>query len=638
MSIIRLKKSDKNPFEGDDFDFFFTLPHFFNSLLNIMRPIIKYTSYCCSVVLFFSIMGCSTDTNNSIHDLRKAIEATNWYDIEKNQAIEVLKQTLNNDSLQDLRAQFKIHEKLFHAYEVFRYDSAFVYALKLQNIANVLEDKDLKASAKINFGYILVSSGMYKEAYDTLNTIQLQGVSKSIRAFYFGLTARYYNDIANYDNHTYYSNNYNNIANQYLDSSLNLSSQGTFFNRFSKAFIQSQKGQWTDAYKDMHLILQEKQLPFHDYAITAFNLANLHEKNGQLDSAIYYYTQSSIADIKSSTKETAAIAKLAGLLYKKGDTKNASLCIKKANDDAIFYGARQRKIQIGSVLPLIEGAVINEIEAQKQNLYQYGIGVTFLLGLVTFLIITVYRQMGKLRTERNKVAEAHRYQQEINAQLLKANRLKEDFNNQLTETNEQLLEANRLKEDFNNQLTETNEQLLEANRLKEDSNKQLTEAIGKLVEANKIKEAYIGYYFNIDAEIFTKFEKFKTDIEKKLSEGKLADIRYILKSHNPQKEKEELLKNFDTIFITLFPDFVQDFNTLLRAEAHIKLKANQLLTTELRIFALIRLGITDHEKIAQILGYAVNTIYMYKTKMRNKSWVANEDFDLKWVEITTLKN
>ncbi|MEN9612366.1 MAG: hypothetical protein RLZZ628_3180 [Bacteroidota bacterium] len=582
-----------------------------------MHHIIKYISHCFSVVLFFSIIGCSKDTNDSINDLSKAIEETDTYDIEKIQAIEVLKQTLNHDSVQDLRKQFKIYEKLFHAYEVFRYDSAFVYALKLQNIANLLEDKDLKASAKINFGYILVSSGMYKEAYDTLNTIQLQGVSNHIRAFYFGLSARYYNDVANYDNHAYFSNNYNNIANRYLDSSLILSSQGTFFNRFSKAFIQSQKGQLTDAYNDLHLILQDKQLPFHDYAITAFNLANLYEKNGQMERAIYYCTQASIADIKSSTKETAAIAKLAGLLYKKGDTKNASLCIKKANDDAIFYGARQRKIQIGAVLPLIEGSVINEMEAQKHNLYLYGIVVTFLLVLVIVLIITVYKQVGKLRTERNKVAEAHRQQQEINAQLTEANRLKDDFNNQLTETNEELWEANRLKDVLNH---------------------QLTEAIGKLVEANKIKEAYIGYYFNMDAEIFTKFEKFKTDIDKKLSEGKLADVRYILKSHNPQKEKEALVKNFDTIFINLFPYFVQDFNTLLKDQEQVKLKTGQLLNTELRIFALIRLGITDNEKIAQILGYSVNTIYMYKTKMRNKSWVANEDFDQKLVDITTLKN
>lgn len=104
---------------------------------NIMRNIIKHIYHCFSVVLFFSIIGCSNDNNNTINDLRKAIEETDTYDIEKIKTIEALKQTLNNDAVQDLRAQFKIHERLFHAYEVFRYDSAFVYALKLQNIANL---------------------------------------------------------------------------------------------------------------------------------------------------------------------------------------------------------------------------------------------------------------------------------------------------------------------------------------------------------------------------------------------------------------------------------------------------------------------------------------------------------------------
>src|SRR5262249_23474112 len=121
----------------------------------------------------------------------------------------------------------------------------------------------------------------------------------------------------------------------------------------------------------------------------------------------------------------------------------------------------------------------------------------------------------------------------------------------------------------------------------------------QLEEANKIKEEYIGYFFNVNSDYFTKVEKFKKAIEQKLVDRKFEDIRYLTGNINLKKEKEELLQHFDKVFLKLFPHFVADFNALFKPEDRIHLKEGELLNTDLRIFALIRMGISDNEKIAK---------------------------------------
>ena len=157
-----------------------------------------------------------------------------------------------------------------------------------------------------------------------------------------------------------------------------------------------------------------------------------------------------------------------------------------------------------------------------------------------------------------------------------------------------------------------------------------------LQEANKIKEEYIGYYFNINSEYLGKIEAFKKSIEMKLMTKKVDDIKFIVNNINPKKEREELYHSFDVVFLKLFPDFVTIFNSYFKEEDRIQLKEGQLLNTELRIFALIRMGIHDNDKIAKILDYSINTIYNYKARVKGKSLIPNEQFEKKIMEIHAL--
>jgi hypothetical protein len=151
----------------------------------------------------------------------------------------------------------------------------------------------------------------------------------------------------------------------------------------------------------------------------------------------------------------------------------------------------------------------------------------------------------------------------------------------------------------------------------------------KLLESNKIKEEYIGYCFQIASAYIDKIEKLKNQVDHKLVDHKYSEIRFLVNNINIKQERDELFRNFDRIFLKIFPNFVSAFNSFFKEEDQIKLKDNELLNTDLRIYALIRIGISENEKIAQILEYSVNTIYAYKTKIRNKSLVPNDEFEEK---------
>jgi hypothetical protein len=181
-----------------------------------------------------------------------------------------------------------------------------------------------------------------------------------------------------------------------------------------------------------------------------------------------------------------------------------------------------------------------------------------------------------------------------------------------------------------------NKKLQKARRIISKANQSLSHTNHQLQDANKIKEEYIWYYFNTTAEYITKLDALKKTLELKLMTKKLEDIRFAVDNINIKREREELYHNFDRTFLKLFPNFVHVFNALFKEEDKIVLKEGQLLNTELRIFALIRMGIHDHERIAKILDYSVTTIYTYKTRLRNKSIVSSDEFDKQIMSIRAI--
>lgn len=554
--------------------------------------------FCLNFILIATLLLCSNSFYGQNEQLLKrldqVIDSSSIYDKSKRNAIEDLKDKLELINKDDRHKLLDLNQQLFDQYVLFKRDSAFDYALKVKGLSEKINDKSYLMKANINLANISVSAGMYKEGLDYLLLIKPEEINNGNGSLYYGLLGRCYSDMAEYSSIPIFSKKYNQLAKECRIKALNLTTEGTFFNSFLKFFNE---------YKDGNLIIAEKgfqsllnsDVSDRDEALLNYMLGEICNESGRGDRAIDYYSKAAISDIRISTKESLAIIRLSELLFRKKNLQSASSLVKKAYDDAVFYGAQQRKLQVGAILPHIEEEIVQNIEREKKRLYfQYIGAIVFSVIVICFLILT-FMQFRKIQKAKKIIAVAHTDLQNVNKQLVVVN--------------EEIKARNSQIELINNRLS----------------------------EANKINEEYIGFFFSEYDDIFEKFNEFTSYIERDIDSGDYAKAKYRISRYDLKKEKDKLLNNFDTAFINLFPDFITEFNSLMKPGEQIKQKDGQILSKELRIFALIRLGIKHNEKIAQILGYSVNSIYAYKTKVRNKSIIENEGFDKKLMEKTSVK-
>jgi tetratricopeptide (TPR) repeat protein len=508
-----------------------------------------------------------------LQELNKAISNKEIYVQKKLDRIEVLKNQLHTKPEITTEEQFDLYNKLFHEYKVFIYDSAFKYARKLQETSYKLADPAKIGYSKVKLCFILVSSGMYKETFDSLKTINIQALPDSSKLDCYWLKARAHFDLGMYDGDPYYNQTYIKTGLLFLDSALQFCKPNTYQYFYISNYKDMTSGDIAKALAEVNYLLEKLPLTSHQRAINSHHLGSLYTVKGETDKALAAFMVASICDIQAAVKENAALNNVADLLYKKGDVKVSYGFIEEAMKDALYYGAKQRKIEIGSILPIIAAEELRSVESQRTAWLIYSSALTVLGILVLVFLVIIVRQVKKLKTAEVLITNANHNLQEINHQLR---------------------------------------------------------------EADKIKEEYIGYYFNINSDYIDKIEDVLKAIDQKLMARKFDDIRFIVNNINLKREREELFVSFDKVFLKLFPDFVTTFNSYFKEENRIVLKDNQLLNTELRIFALIRMGINDTEKIARILDYSVNTIYTYKTKVKSKSTLPNEEFEKKIMEIMTV--
>lgn len=544
---------------------------------NVMARINYLTSLrrITLIILFFTPafqVFSQANIDSLLNSLHKSIANRNLYIEAKLQRIEKLGNELAGIESKPIQEQFDTYNKLYHEYKVFIYDSAFNYALHLIRISREMNDASKVGYARVKLGFILVSSGMFKETFDSLEVVNVRQLPDSTRVEYYTLMARAFYDLGVYNNDRYYNSAYTVLGHQYMDSARLHCEPGSYQFLYISGLKNLKSMRFKEAVADLQQLLEEFELTLPQRAVNCHNLSFAYLALGENDKAIEYMVKASLADLEAATKETAAMYTLAKLLYEKKDIKNAYPFIEQAMEDALYYGAKQRKVEIGSILPVIAAQKLNTTEEQRKLWLGYSITLTILAILVLAFAFIIVKQLKKLKMAETTIR---------------------------------------------------------------DTNKSLQETNHRLEEANTIKEEYIGYYFNINSEYLDKIETFKKSIDTKLIAKKYDDIRFVVNNIDLRKEREALYVSFDKVFLKLFPDFVTRFNSYFDEKDKVILKDGELLNTELRIFALIRMGISDTEKIAKILGYSVNTIYAYKTRIRNKSLLPNDEFDLKIMEIKT---
>lgn len=551
-------------------------------------------AFVAIIISFFSQSKVFSQEAGNLNELIITIQNFETYDQIKFARIDSIRNKLNDTNFNDLEYQYKLNQQLFEEFQVFNRDSAFTYALNIKTISDSIYDKAFLNRAYMNLAEISVSSGMYKECLDYLQLIKLNEISEDFQSSYYGILGRCYGDMAEYSSIPYFSDHYNQLAAQYRAQAFDLAEDGAFMKSFLKAFSKYKEDDFEVAILGFKSLLKTEP-GTGGVALINYFLGEIYYKTNETNLAISHYAIATINDVKSSVKESLAIIKLSELLFKKGELENASSLISKAYDDAQFYGAQQRKLQVGAILPLIEEEIVKSIEQEKRSLYlRLILAVVFSIILIGFTSI-IFFQYKKLQKARKVITVAHK----------------------------------NLK-DVNNKLIQVNSQIMARNNKIEEINRELQ-------EANKVKVEYLGFFFSEYDDVFEKFNEFKSNIDRDLEQEDYDKAKYRLTRYNLKKEKEKLLYNFDNAFISLFPNFINEFNALMKEGYHAKLKENQILNKELRIFALIKLGIKHNEKIAQILNYSVNSIYAYKSNIRNKSKVENEAFDKKLLENTSIK-
>lgn len=530
------------------------------------------------LLLFTTSFGVKAgSTDKQLEELTQVLDRKTVYFKQRADRIATLTKEFNARK-DGNKEKFAVGLRIYQEYKSFKYDSAFMYAQRLLQLATVSKNPEKIEESKLNLAFIQVSSGMFKEAFENLESIDPAPLNSASRVELYFTKARAYTDLADFNASPYYLSAYTSKAIAYSDTALQYCRAGSYQALSVQGFRYLKSKDLKSSELIYKRILSLPDLPLHQVAINASTAAYVAELLGKQNEEMQLLTLAAIADVKSATTETLALFKLSDLCYQQGDLKHAYIFIKNAREDAAFYNARLRQIQIGGIFKVIEDERVGIIEQQRKTLSVYAIATTVLILLVLAFAAVIFRQLRRLQRAEVTISAI----------------------NETLQTNNQHL----------SQL-----------------NQQLQEVIQQLNEANVIKDEYIGYYFNITSEYIDRVEGFKNALEKSLHNKQYVSTQRIVDSINIKKERNDLFKGFDKVFLKLFPHFVADFNALLKPDEQIRLSEDQLLTAELRIFALIRLGIDESERISKILGYTISTVYTYKTRAKKKSIFPSEEFE-----------
>ena len=551
-----------------------------NSFINekIISPRLFYTSFTyfypksiqsmlrviLSVILLLFFFTSKAQLKEVFSELDEAINKEWYYVQKKEQHIDSLKSQLKQIAKgQNNEAQYQLFRSIADEYTVYVFDSAMLYYRKAIDMAYKVNSSKYIAHTLSNYGHLLVSVGYYKEAIDTLNRVDVSYLKGEDIQEFFSYKVRAYYDIADYIKDDFYSPNYRQIANAFVDSVSKYAVEGTIKPVLTKAlyYLVNWKPDSSSYY--FQYAYDNLSPDLHQQAVIHSSLGFINVEEGNKQSGIEHLVKSAIADIKNVTKEATSLRVLSRYLYQDGEVQKAYKYVLQAKKDAELFGSKQRILEVSEIFPAIEGAKLIEEERKKETAVKYAWIVSLVIVVVLLFLIVLYRQLFNLR--------------KIWISITKSNKELKVLNNQLN-------------------------------------------------EANRIKEKYIGHFFNTSSGYINQLEDISKALNNLLIANNPNKLKSVLKKINPRKEREQLFHNFDEVFLSLFPDFIEKVESIVLPENKYVLKSGQLLNTELRILALIRLGITDNETIAHVLDVSINTIYTYKTKAKNKSVLSTEDF------------
>lgn len=486
----------------------------------------------------------------------------------------------------DLETKYWLANSLYDEYAAYDSDSAMTYIDRAAVLADKLGRDDLKTDMELNRAYILSATGMLTEADRCLSRLDEEKMSNAQlhkftdRAIFLASHREQY--INNPKATSAYPARVDSLI---TDAMRNIRPDDPYYGWFMGWGHLKNKEEAIKAINVVQPLMESCKFRSRDDALNAWVLSKLYEYAGDMPNKLKYLILSAMADIHASVKEIASLEEVAIILCDAGDFERANDYINYAYNCANHYKSRVRLGHIAGLKEKTLNAIYKHSQRQaEQNRFMLGLLICVVLVLV-FAMLFIIKQMRQLARSRHALGRANIELKQRVAEL------------QQTRT----------------ELDESNRQLARMyDRAKNDAS--------KLSANNEAKEKYIANIFTICSDYITKLDDFRKNIYRMIVARRFDELRDLTKSPElSNSEIKELYANFDRIFLQIYPDFVSDFNTLLRPEERIEPRSAESLTTELRIYALVRLGLNDSVKIAKFLHISVQTVYNTRQRTRNKA-------------------
>lgn len=484
--------------------------------------------------------------------------------------------------------RLKLFEQMYQEYLTYRYDSALVYVQQSLNLAKKLGNDTCYQRAVINYALLDARGGFYSEAADYLGRINPEELSDSLRYEYYITHFWLYMYWAQYSSDSQVKTDYWQKMKDNLMEAIKYEKQSTV----NYQYLMGERMHYIDKDSEQAAIYYQKVVDMAPvksklYASAAFSLARCYMDKGDMDMYELWLTNSAISDIVTPLKENLSLQELAMYLFEKDNSNvdRATNYIYCSMEDAQFFNNRLRLIELSGRFSTILSAYTKKINTQKTHIL-YGM---IALGLLALLILAaalfIKRQNGQL----------HRRREELQAK-----------NEELHQQHEEVRQKNDQLEMQGRQLSALNEQLM---------------------DTNFKREGLAKIYIDLCAKYIDKLKKYQTLVKRKIKTNQVQELLSTISSSRISEEDAATFMNkFDKAFLDLYPTFVTELNTLLIPESQIAIKQPNTLTPELRIYALIRLGVKESSEIADLLFFSPQTIYNYRSAVRSRA-ISKDTFD-----------
>lgn len=524
-------------------------------------------------LLIFAIAFClqtlslHADNKELFKRLDSVIAHQADYDALKEQKIQNIK--LGSAYVTDKEDKLQMYERLVNEYTPYIFDSALVYTQKGIDLAVHTNDTACCKKFQIIKARLLVSRNFYIEAKEILDNIEVPPTDRRLNYLYNCAQCALYFNLKLSTHDTEYGPRYDRLFHKYMDNALLYSPQKDAQYYYMKGVqLAFSNGSVKDIEACLSKAMSQLKPDSWLYGKSAFILAKVYGRHHQPELQERYLLLAAISDVMSATNEGMALQEVALRLYKH-DVRKAQRYINVSLNDANVFSSRPRRIDLYSNLHTILSAYNHALENAGKG------HIVLMLSIIVLLVVIVVETM----------------------RIKRKNNLMQQNEKNLTAQTEQLSATNKKQKEANDELEKLNDELEQTNAKRE-----------------YMAKAYISLcYLYIE-----KLENQRKMVIRKIKANQQKELLSILSSSKrTAEENQTFFSQFDSIFLSLYPSFVEELNMLLTPEAQVELKENNELTPSLRVAALIRLGVTESSVIAGILSYSPQTIYNYRSALKN---------------------